>query len=324
MTRFKLTWAALAAALTLAFWPLSGHASCGSAFCSINTDWNVQGVFADPGGRAELRYEYLPQTQLRAGSRKVEPGAVPRHHDEVETINQALFGSIDYNFGSGWGMSLLVPLVQREHEHIHHHHGAALTERWDFRALGDMRVAGRRAWQQMADDASLSQSWGLLFGLKLPTGATDEANAEGEVAERSLQPGTGTTDALGGAFYQVGWPQLGLSAFAQGLYGSALNSHDQYRPGTRFTLDGGLRWDATPDWALLLQLNALWRGRDSGAQAEPEDSGGRYLFASPGLSWSLGRELQVFALVQLPLYQHVNGVQLTASWGATVGVGWRF
>jgi hypothetical protein len=64
----------------------------------------------------------------------------------------------------------------------------------------------------------------------------------------------------------------------------------------------------------------------SGAQAEPRDSGGRTLFLSPRKSSSLGRELEVFAIAQLPLplYQHVNGVQLTASWGATADVGWRF
>ncbi len=33
---------------------------------------------------------------------------------------------------------------------------------------------------------------------------------------------------------------------------------------------------------------------------------------------------QVYAYVQLPLYQYVNGVQLTANWAALAGVSWRF
>jgi hypothetical protein len=283
--------------------PALSAASCGSAFCTVNTDWNVQGVFTEPGGRAELRYEYLPQDQLRAGSQKVSPGQVPRHHDEQYTRNQALFGTFDYNFGSGWGVSLILPVLQREHQHIHNHHGQALTESWDFSGVGDVRLAGRRQWQLPGDDPSVPQSFGLLAGLKLPTG---------------------TTDAFGGAFYQVSWLQHGLSAFVQGVYGSALNSYHDFRPGHRIAADAGLRYDAAPGWALLLQLNALWRGRDSGAQAEPEDSGGRYLFLSPGLSWSATRDLQLFIIGQLPLYQYVNGVQLTAAWGATAGIGLRF
>ncbi len=322
MTSSKSPTAALAAACFLV--PTLCAASCGSAFCTVNTDWNVQGVYTEPGGRAELRYEYLPQDQLRAGSQKVQPGTIPRHHDEVKTTNQSLFGTFDYNFGPEWGLSLIVPLVQREHEHIHNHHGQALDESWDIHGLGDVRLAGRRQWQLAGDDGVPLQTFGLLAGLKLPTGRTSVANDDGDLAERSLQPGTGTTDVLAGAFYQVSWPQHGLSAFAQGLYGSSLNSYHDYRPGTRIAVDVGMRWEAASSWALLLQLNGLWRGRDSGAQAEPEDSGGRYLFVSPGLSWTVDRNWQLFAIAQLPLYQYVNGVQLTASWGATAGVSLRF
>ena len=313
------------AALTAAgaLLPAAASASCGSAFCSVNTDWNVQGAYTEPGGRAELRYEFLRQGQLRAGSAKVSPGQLPRHHDELYTVNQALFGTFDYSFGD-WGLNLIVPLVQREHEHIHNHHGQPLLEQWDYRGVGDIRVAARRQWRAAGDDMSLARSWGALAGLKLPSGRTGVTNDDGDAAERSLQPGTGTTDAFAGGFYQLAWPRTGVSAFVQGVYGSALNSYRDYRPGHRTNLDAGLRYDATPQWALLLQLNALWRGRDSGAQAEPEDSGGRFLFLSPGLSWSPGRDLQLFALVQLPLYQYVNGVQLTAAWGATAGLGWRF
>jgi hypothetical protein len=39
--------------------PSLAQAACGSAFCAVNTDWNVQGVYIEPGARAELRYEYL-------------------------------------------------------------------------------------------------------------------------------------------------------------------------------------------------------------------------------------------------------------------------
>jgi hypothetical protein len=32
----------------------------------------------------------------------------------------------------------------------------------------------------------------------------------------------------------------------------------------------------------------------------------------------------VYTFAQVPLYQKVNGVQLTADWSAVVGVSWRF
>lgn len=302
--------------------PAAANAACGSAFCTVNTDWNVQGIYAEPGARAELRYEYIKQDQLRAGRNKVSPGQIPRDHDEISTQNQALFGTFDYNFASGWGVSAIVPVVKRDHVHIDNDAGE--VEQWRFTNLGDIRVAGRYQLQPGTADPARPQVVGLLFGLKLPTGTTNVTNAAGEVAERSLQPGTGTTDLFVGAYYQLQLPQHGLSLFAQGAYAEPLNSHEQYRPGSRLTLDAGLHYDVTQDFALLLQLNAVWRGRDSGLQAEPEDSGGSYVFVSPGVSYMVTRSVQLFAIVQLPIYQYVNGVQLTANWGATAGLGFRF
>jgi hypothetical protein len=76
---------------------------------------------------------------------------------------------------------------------------------------------------------------------------------------------------------------------------------------------------------IILEVGCThWKGRDSGAQAEPEDSGGTFVYISPGVSVAVTRSIQLFALVLLPIYQYVNGVQLTASWGATAGVGFRF
>jgi hypothetical protein len=304
--------------------PSPTQAACGSAFCTVNTDWNVQGVYVEPGARAELRYEYLNQDQPRAGSKSVEVGEIPAHHDEVSTLNQALFATFDYNWASGWGVSAIIPVIKREHEHIHNHQGVPIPEEWDFTGLGDIRVAGRYQFKIGAADPAKAQTVGLLFGLKLPTGDTDVTNDDGDPAERSLQPGTGTTDPFAGAYYQIQLPARGLSFFAQGAYAAPLDSYHEYKPGDRLTVDLGMRYEATPHLALLLQFNGLWRGRDSGAQAEPEDSGGQYFFISPGLSVLVTPKVQLFALVQLPIYQYVNGVQLTASWGATAGVGVRF
>ena len=304
--------------------PSLTHAACGSAFCAVNTDWNVQGIYVEPGARAELRYEYLKQDQPRAGSQKVQPGQIPMDHDEVSTLNQALFATFDYNFASGWGVSAIVPVIDRRHEHIHNDPGGAMPEEWDFTGLGDIRIAGRYQFAVGAADPARPQTVGLLFGLKLPTGDTDLTNDDGEEAERSLQPGTGTTDPFLGAYYQIQFPASGISLFAQGAYAFPLNSHDDYKPGERFTVDLGLRYEFTEHLALLLQLNAQWRGRDSGAQNEPDDSGGKFVFISPGLSVMVTRNVQLFALAQLPIYQYVNGVQLTANWGATGGIGVRF
>lgn len=85
---------AIAAALALAFAGESA-ASCGTAFCMVNTSWNVQGVWTEPGARFDLRFEYIDQDQPMAGSRKVGVGEIRQHHDEVRTLNRNWIGTVD-------------------------------------------------------------------------------------------------------------------------------------------------------------------------------------------------------------------------------------
>ena len=73
----------------------------------------------------------------------------------------------------------------------------------------------------------------------------------------------------------------------------------------------------------LLQLNAHIKGRDRGAEAEPDDSGGRFVSLSPGLGYAVNRHLRIYGFVQMPVYQHVNGVQLTADRSLVAGINYR-
>jgi hypothetical protein len=186
-----------------------------------------------------------------------------------------------------------------------------------------MRVLGRYQFdpRQSGDRHDV---WGLNFGLKLPTGPFDETNAQGAVAERSLQPGTGTTDALLGAYFSSQLPLKNFSWFAQGIFQAALNEREQFKPGNKFGFDLGTRYEAGERVALMLQFNYLYKARDSGAEAEPEDSGGKFVFVSPGASWNLTKNLQLYGFVQVPIYQNVNGVQLTADYGLVLGLSSRF
>ena len=77
-------------------------------------------------------------------------------------------------------------------------------------------------------------------------------------------------------------------------------------------------------WSFMLQANLLWRGKDSGAQSEPADTGGRSLWVGPGVSYGATRDVRLYGYLQAPLYQYVNGVQLVASKAAVVGVSARF
>jgi hypothetical protein len=320
-TRFRFSFLrALAFAGAATAIGASAHASCGAAFCAVNTDWATDALGLSEGAVLDVRFEYIDQDQPRTGSRRIAVGQIPHHHDEVRTVNRNLLVNYSRSFASGWGYAVALPLVDRDHFHIHNHQGGQIPERWEFRRIGDLRLTGR---YQQAVGAQASSTAGVIFGLKLPTGRTSVANGGGDVAERSLQPGSGTTDAILGAFFHQQVSDAG-SWFAQAQLQHPLNQRDDFAPGAQLSLDLGYARQLADRLSGLLQLNAVVKRRDRGAQAEPDDSGSRSLFLSPGLSWDLTDRMRLYAFYQHPLRQHVNGVQLTARRALALGVATRF
>jgi len=308
----------LAAALAALF-PALASASCGAAFCTVNTNWTTQNALLAPGSAFDVHYEYIHQDEPVAGGDRIAVGQIPHHHDEVATVNRNLVATWSRGFGNGWGVTVSAPVGERDHRHVHNHHGERIGESWSFTELGDVRVVGRHQVASGGDLLNPSDS-GVTFGLKLPTGKFTVANDHDDRAERSLQPGTGTTDLIVGAYHHQRRNASDTAWFAQAQYQHALDSRAGYKPGAQFSADAGIRKGFGQGFGALVQLNFVHKAADSGSEAEPADSGGRYLFLSPGLSYAINGKLQVYGFVQQPLMRHVNGVQLTAHRAVMAGL----
>lgn len=306
---------AAAAAIT----PAIAMASCGASFCAVNSNWTAESALAEAPRAFDVRYEYLNQDQPLAGTRKVYAGQVRAHHDEVSTRNRNIVLSYSQNLGQGFGVTVSAAAGQREHFHIHNHHGAKIGDQWDITALGDVRVLGRYKLAAEIDPLQPASA-GLLFGVKLPTGKFDKANEQGDKAERSLQPGTGTTDLIVGGYYHRKLVEAGASWFAQAQYQHALNERDGFRPGSQLGVDLGLRQGFASGLGLMGQLNYVLKRSDSGSEAEPASSGSRFVYASPGVSMALPGNTQLYAFYQVPVYRNVKGVQLSANRALVVGL----
>lgn len=304
-------------AAVLALWLAHGVAiaSCGATFCTINTDWDTQAPWLNDATRLDLRMEYIHQDQPRSGTTKAVGGG---HHREVETYNRNWVLGLSHAFASNWNLSMQIPVVSRDHLHIHHHRGVPIPENWAFTRLGDIQVLTH---VRLDSEAPVGGSFGLIGGIKLPTGSISVRNSDGRVAERTLQPGAGSTDLIAGGF--ISGHLANTNWHAQVRWQHAVLERQDYRPGDQIGLDAGISYPLGSVQALA-QVNLLWRGHDRGANAEPDGSGGKYIFFSPGVAWSIGKDMQLYGLVQLPLYQHVRGTQLTADWASTVGVSIRF
>ncbi len=318
-------------ALCISILSASGaYASCGGTACSINTNWDEHSV-SRPGLSIDLRESYSRADQLRSGSSKIT--ADTANNGEVEnlrTINKITMLSADYTADEHWGVMTNIPYVTRDHNHnLGPYTGSvpAGYESFHAQSLGDIKVVGRYRWTLNEADRS---ELGLKLGLKLNTGRRDfMLNTGIRPNEVTLQPGNGSTDLIAGAFWNQSTPGNALSWFAQGTLQSSVRHDEAFRPGNQVNLDAGTRYAFGRNLSGLLQLNAQWNATDSGANAAltaagDPSSGGRSLSLTPGLIYAIAPGTNLYGLLQLPVYQYVNGEQLTASKSVTAGINHRF
>jgi hypothetical protein len=98
-------------------------------------------------------------------------------------------------------VSARLPYVRRtdirEGHHEHVHGGAAINTvdaRGDTAGIGDLTLLGQYRFPQRPFGAELA----VLFGIKAPTGRTNERDVFGNLFEAEFQPGSGSWDGLFG------------------------------------------------------------------------------------------------------------------------------
>lgn len=316
----------------------NAYASCGSSFCAMNTQWDTQGLMHDEGLRIDLRYSYARADTPRVGSSKVANVPTLSQADaEVEnlrTINQSLNLDFDYAFNPQWSVAVGLPLVMRDHAHsiADGAGGIAGTAQNKFTELGDVRVVGNYKF----DSSDHMSGSGIRFGLKLPTGKANWEFAPGTVAEGGLQPGSGSTDVILGAYYYQNVANSPCGWFVSGQLQTATKTRDNYRPGNEAALDLGMHYILSPSLTGLLQLNANFKERDSGIGAKVNTHSGTHsLNLTPGLSFAVAPSTRLYGFVQLPIYQYANSDpnwtpgnpvigQLTAPWSISLGISQTF
>ncbi len=295
-------------------------ASCGSATCPLDNHRYML------SGRLHIMaaYEYINQDRIYVGSSPSYVGALPNTHDEVQTINQRGFVLGQYGLSDRLALQFELPFVHREHSHIEN----GVTDNFNFSGLGDVIVGGQYAFLTAYD--AFEPSLSLRFGAKLPTGATDATSTAGEPAEVTIQPGTGSFDAIVGLNYRqdlVSVPmfsgEYATVPFSIGVsYSANGKGTNGYRVGNTLLVSLGTEYQMLDRLGLLLQVNGMVRDHaDVGTTGElPENTGGTWIFASPGLNLRLNDALSLFGYVQLPVYINVHGIQQASRFNLQVGV----
>ncbi len=286
--------------------PAMACASCG---CTLTADWLSQGLAAQPGTTFSLRYDFVPQTTLQSGTAVVDRSMIAFPVDrEIEryTYNHSLTATLDHQFAGDWGVDVQLPILTRPHRTV----GEDTTEPSFSRTegIGDLRIVGR--WQGLSRPGSVT---GIEAGVVLPTGQFHQkfksGPEAGEEVDRGLQPGTGTVQAVLGA-YHLGALSKELGYFVQVTGQSALTSRDGYRPGGFVQASAALNFTHWRNVTPQLQISFRHTPRDTGPNSDHPNSGGDQVNLSPGLSAKISSKIVGFGYVELPVYNRVNGYQL--------------
>ena len=292
--------------------------ACSVCGCSLSSDWAAQGYTTQPGLEAGVRFEYFEQSDLRSGTSSVDRSTLELPNDaeiQQRTLNRNTWLDLNYVIDSSWAVSASIPYHDRFHTTIAE--GDTDISTSHATGLGDIRLLAR--YQKF----STADSFGFQFGLKLPTGGFHQNFAEGpqagELLDRGLQLGTGTTNLLVGASWFTR-PTVNLGLFASVMLDQPLVARDGFLPSDSATLSSGVRWLNSSRFTPQLQLNIKAEGREHGDQADTPNSGGTIAYLSPGVTAELAPHVNSYVFVQLPVYQHVNGLQLEPKWVLSLGV----
>ena len=327
-SRRRRALALLAALSVLGASPQRAHA-CASCGCTLSAD-AAMGYSALPGWRLSVEYDYINQDELRSGTQAVS-GVPPGTELEHQTINQYVTTGLSYTPNSSWNLTLLIPYVIRSHSTYGTYDPAQpLPElsRAFSSSLGDVKLIA--SYQGFLPTNNL----GVQLGVKLPTGEYGTAvdfysgpNA-GTPLDASLQPGTGSTDVIVGAYYYQAISQ-NFDAFVNAQFQAAVKHHmdqpgNDYRPGNSTTVSFGLRYEGNARVVPQLQMNLLHKAPDEGALADVQNTAGSVVYVSPGITAQLSARFHVFAFAQLPVYSNLYGIQLFPRWTASGGLTYAF
>jgi hypothetical protein len=152
---------------------------------------------------------------------------------------------------------------------------------------------------------------------------------DGEEPEPSARPGTGSWDGQAGihVMRSASLPGLGGVHVWTPIFASVLGrlngrGTEEYRLGHELQLNAGSSYPLAGPVTLLAQVNARFRGRDDAGSTDAlsANTGGTWVFVSPGLSLASARGASIYGYVQMPVYQRVNRIQIVAPWMLSTGV----
>ena len=283
----------------------------------------------DHGGDVYFEWDHSNQNTNWSGLSKA-PAA---NNSDKNILTDWFVVGANYMVNRDWGFGIRIPTANRSFLTDENFNAPGQPdlppgpdlEKFHVSPIGDIQLTGM--YTGFSDDMSK----GIMFGLQLPTG---DWRAYG--FDRDTQIGTGATSLVLGGFWRGmitgdnAWQYFTQAQLLQPLltHSEAIPTFGSdpggYHPGIQIDAATGVFYN---NWyhvgpfdkiAPVLQLIYSHREPDSGAAADPADTGYDRLYISPGIDFTKvaddpnNRTFKLYGDIEIPIYQRMNGNQLVS------------
>lgn len=194
--------------------------------------------------------------------------------------------------------------------------------------FGDMMVAARYTLLAL-DRPGETFRIAPFAGVKMPTGAQNEADALGRFPQ-AFQLGTGSWDPLGGAV--LTWQTLRRELDVSATY-QVRTEANGFRAGDEARADASFQYRLVPWGALgsgvpsyvfgVLESAVIWNGRNRVSGVDDANSGGFTWYVTPGLQYISERSV-IEGAFEIPVVQRLNGSALKNDFVAVLSLRQSF
>ncbi len=265
-----------------------------------------------------LKYDY------RSINRLIQNNEVlvndPRSRIGMNTIVKA-----SMTFSPKWSAGIIIPFIYQER--------ATISERASSLGQGDIILTG----QYLVFAEAFSQlSW--LASVKFPTGKINHLDDRSIFLSPDMQSGSGTFDfinQLSFAYNQIGGSLINIETgvlyrinSTNENFAATQNSDGRpYKFGNEFQYIISFKRPFTINkWFVIPDLSLQYRMANANVENHTiaPNSGGQWLNAQVGIYLLPKEKLSIRPYFSFPLYQNLEGLQITTKLGAGIELGYNF
>lgn len=242
------------------------------------------------------------------------------HGKDVHSADSIFHSVLGMGYGITDDLTVSLRLPYEQVNNVREVHSAEPDEihvHGDAKGFGDLTVMGQYRFLKTADDLESA----VFFGLRIPTGKTNDRDIEGETFETEFLPGTGSWGPIVGIAATRRTGRVSVDANLQYTFG--MTGTQRTNLGDIFDYNASVSYRAVSgkiSWDLILEANGQWKEKQKAGSMKDENSGGNVIFLSPGMRLIFDKKASAFLSIGIPVVQNMNGIQDDTRYKALFGV----